>query len=52
MAVHIRLATPADEPFLWEMPRNPALRLYERLGFAYVASDEGGSWTMLRLNAK
>jgi ribosomal-protein-alanine N-acetyltransferase len=29
-------------------PRNPALRLYERTGFQYVGTDEGGSWTMLK----
>lgn len=29
-------------------PRNPAVRLYERMGFQYVHTDEGGSWTMLK----
>lgn len=29
-------------------PRNRAVRLYERLSFAYVATDDGGSWTMLK----
>lgn len=28
-------------------PRNPALRLYERLGFTYVGTDDGDSWTMV-----
>jgi GNAT superfamily N-acetyltransferase len=28
-------------------PSNPALRLYERLGFRRVDADDGGSWTML-----
>lgn len=27
-------------------PRNAAVRLYERAGFAYVGTDDGGSWTM------
>lgn len=29
-------------------PRNAALRLYQRLGFQFIATDEGGSWTMLK----
>jgi GNAT superfamily N-acetyltransferase len=29
-------------------PRNPAVRLYERLGFKYLTTDEGGSWTMFK----
>jgi GNAT superfamily N-acetyltransferase len=27
-------------------PRNAAVRLYERTGFQYVRTDDGGSWTM------
>lgn len=29
-------------------PQNPALRLYQRMGFAGVSTDEGGSLTMFK----
>ncbi|HWI60740.1 MAG TPA: GNAT family N-acetyltransferase [Symbiobacteriaceae bacterium] len=29
-------------------PRNAAVRLYERAGFAYLHTDAGGSWTMVK----
>ncbi|MGE5653345.1 MAG: N-acetyltransferase family protein [Bacillota bacterium] len=32
-------------------PRNAALHLYERTGFKYIGTDEGGSWTLLKVLA-